>query len=292
MNFSISCCHWCFSEVGHDDQHPLDAGGAGQNLDGGDGLDRLAQPHVVGHQRAAGLGGEQCPFALIGIERHLQQLGEGRRANAPRKRRRHALGQLLLVADLGDIFQRVVVAAQLVPVGRERRAGTCETGRTSSGLSRCWASKYRPASFRSAGRALRARPEHDFPPRAILQIDLGVWRLMTQGHARFAPGRRPSLPSTYSTCLQVPSVLTAKSGQEQKFSPSAAPRIATRYVRFVAGLVTSKSENSGSPPMFFTRNFCARPNSRRSPTCHSSSDISSGFRSRESPRFFTSSPNV
>ena len=59
---------------GRDDQHALDAGGAGEDLDGGDGLDRLAQAHVVGDQAAAGLGGEQRPFALIRIERDLEQL--------------------------------------------------------------------------------------------------------------------------------------------------------------------------------------------------------------------------
>ena len=161
------------------DQHALDAGRAGKNLDGGDGLDRLAQAHVVGHQRAAGLGGKQRPFALIRIERDLQQLGEGRRANPPRKRRRHALGQLLLVADLGDILQGVVVAAELMPVGR---GGVQKLVKLSErlGLQTLLGVEVPAGELSERGRALRARPEHDFPPRAILQIDLGVWRLMAQ----------------------------------------------------------------------------------------------------------------
>ena len=44
-----------------DDEHALDAEEPGHDLGGGDGLDRLAQAHLVADQAAAGAGGEQAP---------------------------------------------------------------------------------------------------------------------------------------------------------------------------------------------------------------------------------------
>ena len=52
-----------------DDQHALDAEVPGHDLRGGDGLDGLAQAHLVADQAAAGAGGEQRALALVVVER-------------------------------------------------------------------------------------------------------------------------------------------------------------------------------------------------------------------------------
>ena len=81
-------------------------------------------------------------------------------------------------------------------------------------------------------------------------------------------------------CLHVPRVLTAKSGQVQRFSPTPPPRIDARYVRPLCGLLTLKSEKISDCPTLTRRNFCCRPNSRRRATCQSSSDMPAGLRVR------------
>jgi hypothetical protein len=87
--------------------------------------------------------------------------------------------------------------------------------------------------------------------------------------------------------LHVPSAFVRKSGHEQKLTPGPVPRIATRYVRPLAGFVTRKSENTGAEPTFSRRKACSRPCWRRSPACHSSTDSPSGAWCRES---FAASP--
>ena len=97
-----------------DDQHALNAGNPGEDLGGGDGLDGLAQPHVVGDQAAAPLGGRQRADPLVVEQLHLQQLLEGGASRALRKRTSDKLFEPGLVADLGDEPQRVGIAAALV----------------------------------------------------------------------------------------------------------------------------------------------------------------------------------
>jgi hypothetical protein len=58
------------------------------------------------------------------------------------------------------------------------------------------------------------------------------------------------------------------------------PRIDTRYVRPVCGLVTLKSEKTSSSPTFIQLNRCSRPNSRRKAICHCSSVMFPGFQVR------------
>ena len=55
-----------------DHEHPLDPHDLGQDLDGRNGLDRLAQAHIVGNQASAGQRGEQGPLPLVGVELHFQ----------------------------------------------------------------------------------------------------------------------------------------------------------------------------------------------------------------------------
>ena len=56
---------------GRDDEHALRLAQAVQQRAGGDGLDRLAEAHLVGEQGAFGECQVQHAFALIGKERHL-----------------------------------------------------------------------------------------------------------------------------------------------------------------------------------------------------------------------------
>jgi hypothetical protein len=88
---------------------------------------------------------------------------------------------------------------------------------------------------------------------------------------------QPEPVNEFDNGMQLPSVLTAKSGQEQKLSPQLTPRIATLYSRFVCGLKTVNSKNTGSPPIFLSLKFCFPPNSFRSAICHCWRFISSGF---------------
>ena len=68
-----SLCHWCLSEVGHTTSTRSHAEVAREQLGRGDGLDGLAQAHLVADQRPAGARGEQRAFGLVGVERALQQ---------------------------------------------------------------------------------------------------------------------------------------------------------------------------------------------------------------------------
>ena len=63
-----------FQRGGANHQHAADAGLAGEDLGRAHALDRLAQAHVVGQDRAADARGEGDPFELIGKQLDLQQL--------------------------------------------------------------------------------------------------------------------------------------------------------------------------------------------------------------------------
>ena len=212
MNFSISLLPLVLQRRGRDDQHAFDAGGAGEDLGGGDGLDRLAQAHVVGEQAAAGLGGEQGPFALIRIELGLDELVE-RRALAeglvdpPRQARP--------VADLGDERHGVVVAADLVPGGRRLLQKLVEVG--EGGFQEpALGVEVPPGERLEVPRGTRCRAERSpraGPRTADRPREYGGWK--PSARAVLPPGCFASRASANSTCLQVPSVLTAKSGQEQ-----------------------------------------------------------------------------
>ena len=56
-----------------DDQHALGRTAAHQQLCGGDGLDRLAQAHLVAEKPAARTCGKQCALGLVRVELGLEQ---------------------------------------------------------------------------------------------------------------------------------------------------------------------------------------------------------------------------
>ena len=175
-----------------DDQDALDAEEPGHDLGGGDGLDGLAQAHLVADQAAAGPRGEQDALALVIVQRHFEQVLEGGAAAAARERLGDALPAALGVAHLGDEGEHVVVAAQLVivavglgeerleaaerlrqqravgvevvapPAGPARRGSRCRAGnaprgaRRSADRPRCRAAESRPQSRRAAALAFQA----------------------------------------------------------------------------------------------------------------------------------------
>ena len=71
--------------MGHTISTRCDAEELGHDLGRGQGLDRLAQPHVVGDQATARLGREQGPFRLVVEQRLLEQLLQAGGAKAARK---------------------------------------------------------------------------------------------------------------------------------------------------------------------------------------------------------------
>ena len=103
-----------FQRRGADHQHSFQADRPGEDLRSGNGLDGLAQAHVVGQKAAPGPGSEQGSLALVGIEFHLEQVVERRTGDAAGEHAVDFLDQVRAVADLGDQTQCIVVAADFV----------------------------------------------------------------------------------------------------------------------------------------------------------------------------------
>ena len=61
-----------------DDNDSLDASAAAEQLGGRDGLDGLAQAHVVGQRHASAAGGEQRSAHLVREQRRFDQIVEGK----------------------------------------------------------------------------------------------------------------------------------------------------------------------------------------------------------------------
>ncbi len=74
-----------------------------------------------------------------------------------------------------------------------------------------------------SSRPVLCQPQTNFPLGAITEIDLAVRRTKPLPQRRFCRRvRRRSFASVNSMCLQVPRVLVAKSGHEQKLSARLA----------------------------------------------------------------------
>ncbi len=80
----------------------------------GNGLDGLAQSHLVADQRAAGPHREQRALGLIGIERHLQQGPQPRIGGAARKQLLELRGPTVRVPPSRDKIEGIVIGTQLV----------------------------------------------------------------------------------------------------------------------------------------------------------------------------------
>ena len=111
-----------------DDQHTLDAELARHDLRRGNGLDRLAEPHLVGDQRAAGTGGKQRSLALVCVQLALDQPPPRAVASAARKGLADPFAPARAIAHLGDKPQHVVVAPKVVVDGRRLGQERLECG--------------------------------------------------------------------------------------------------------------------------------------------------------------------
>jgi hypothetical protein len=85
-----------------DHQHALGSEVARENLHRRDGLHGLAEAHLVADQRASGTRGEEGAFALVGIERDLEQGLQCRGVGAGRIDQGECLAARFAVANLGD----------------------------------------------------------------------------------------------------------------------------------------------------------------------------------------------
>ena len=74
MKRAICSSHSALSEAGQTTSTRCDALAAGQELAGRDRLDRLAEAHLVGQQRALAESEMQHAFALVGQQRMAQQV--------------------------------------------------------------------------------------------------------------------------------------------------------------------------------------------------------------------------
>ena len=105
---------------GADDEHPLDAQLPGHDLRSGNGLDRLAEAHLVADQAAARACGEQRAFALVVVKVCFDEGSECGVAGASRKGPRHLPLAAGRVTDLRHEPQHVVIAPEIV---RDTRRG-------------------------------------------------------------------------------------------------------------------------------------------------------------------------
>ena len=88
QNRSISSRHCDLSDAGQTIKHLADVGLAGEQLGDADRLDRLAEAHVVGQDRAAGADGEGDAVELIRQELGAKQLAAQRMSPDRRGSRR------------------------------------------------------------------------------------------------------------------------------------------------------------------------------------------------------------
>ena len=160
-----------------DHQHPCDAEMPRQYFRCGNGLDGLAQPHLVADQCPAGPDREQRAFGLIRIERDMQKRPESGVGSSPREKSRQLRGPALRVPSSRDEIERIVISAELVT--RLRRQGhqqldtveavirqhpvTTKVEHPSGGLAQC-------------RRAVCSGPEMDAARAVVAQIQLGKSR--------------------------------------------------------------------------------------------------------------------
>ena len=168
-----------------DDQHALDAEEPGHVFGRGDGLDGLAEPHVVAEEGAAGAGGEEDALALVVVEIDLEQVLERGTAGAARKRLGDLLPPPVGIAHLGDEGEHVVLETHLVLARLqlfkkrvEAREGVGQQGAVGAEIA-C-------GDTRDRLRTVDAGPEAHLAARAVLEIDLAVVRLESRTQSLLA----------------------------------------------------------------------------------------------------------
>ncbi len=98
---------------GADDQDALDAEVAGHDPGCGDGLDGLAEAHLVGDEAPAGAGGEERAFALVVVEVGFHEPIEFAAADAAGESLVDDLAAAGAVAMIGDEGEHVIAAAEI-----------------------------------------------------------------------------------------------------------------------------------------------------------------------------------
>ena len=183
-----------------------------QDFRRGDGLDGLAQPHIVADQRPAGPHREQRALGLIGIERRLSaatcSIGIG---GAARKQPRQLCDPPLRVPPSRDEIERIVIGAKFVTGIRDQGHEGLESRRGAR----------RPASRQARRRTERRRPRSPLSGNPFrrenargvcLHCADTVRKTPADSPAQTPPWRRAcfsSRASVNSMCLQVPSSLVA-----------------------------------------------------------------------------------
>ncbi len=148
---------------------------AGQDLDRGDGLDRLAQPHVVGDQAAAGPGGEHCALTLVSVQRYSQKLIEPRTVDSLGKRLLQPPAPIILVAHLGHEAHHIFMATQIMLDLLGRGKKMLESRKSLRTKYAAGVKKILCQPIQSR-RPVVCQPQANFPMGAITEVDLAVRR--------------------------------------------------------------------------------------------------------------------
>ncbi|MEA2465630.1 MAG: hypothetical protein QOJ98_3377 [Acidobacteriota bacterium] len=172
-----------------DDEHPLDAEKGGHDLGRCDGLDGLAESHLVADERAAGAGREQRPFLLIVVQVHGEQTVETAAANPVRERFGDRFRAPCRIANFGDEGKHVVVDAQ---VGVDLFRGGDEAVEPCESIRRQTAGLVEVARHQATQRlrTVAARAKQDMTLRAVLDADAAVWRLIAREKRAFRSAPR------------------------------------------------------------------------------------------------------
>jgi hypothetical protein len=213
-SFSISVFHWYFHGSRRYHQNSLNPLALPQEFGCGERLDCLSQTHVVGQNYAATAGRKDGSAHLVWEEFGFQDPGQGVLAAGE-------LGQELafelqalrnLILPL-DILEHITVDDSLIvglPDGVQHLGETSKCSRRNSPSE----SKYSLAKRRKPGEGesgKRRRTSIVSPYCKEMEARARAYFFLSNA----LPCRSRSWSNKASICLQVPKVLTAKSGQEQ-----------------------------------------------------------------------------
>ena len=171
-----------------DHQHLRHAEMPRQDFRRGDGLDGLAQAHVIADQGASGAHREQRALGLVGIKRHLEQLLQAAIGRAARKvfgkQRRPPLG----IAATGDEIQRIVVSPQFMAGFVDQPEKTLERIETRGRQTPVIGGLEQGARrLLDGGRASRSGTEMHAAPAVVAQMDCRKRRRIAAGKSRLHP---------------------------------------------------------------------------------------------------------
>ena len=163
---------------GADDEDAFDAEVLGHDLGGGDGLDGLAEAHLVADEAAAGAGGEEDALALVVVERDLEQVLERRRcgcrADTPQSMRWRRCSPSRTSAMNVSTSSKQRSSGSRVRGLAEKRLETPE----GIGQQAAIDAEIPAGQARQLDGAGAAGPEADLAAGAVLKVDLAGRRLI------------------------------------------------------------------------------------------------------------------